>query len=179
VTSLVSWLRISRREVESIVTSDVNRHSELDRRTVLRGTGAIGALGALPLLATFNQKHRALQKRWTQWQADWLWMEAIAVKRQWEVKPLKIAHRSLGHRRGRTVDGGRGHSNGHDRTECGGDRTRDRHGPGRCHWSTRGLFSGVVAPAKEIGATKERRMGFSRAATPWPDDQFANRTVAS
>lgn len=48
-------------------------------------------IAMVPLLAACNRKDAPLQNLWTQWQADWRWMEAIAVKRQWEVKPLKIA----------------------------------------------------------------------------------------
>lgn len=33
----------------------------------------------------------ALHTRWTQWQAKWRWMEAIARKRHWRVTPLRIA----------------------------------------------------------------------------------------
>jgi ankyrin repeat protein len=62
--------------------------SQPNRRVVLRGTGAVGALS---LLAACDRKGDALQKLWTQWQADWRWMEAIAKRRQWELRPLKIA----------------------------------------------------------------------------------------
>jgi ankyrin repeat protein len=59
-----------------------------DRRTVLRGAGAASLA---PWLATCNRKDAALRDLWTRWQADWRWMEAIALRRQWEVTPLRIA----------------------------------------------------------------------------------------
>ncbi len=54
-------------------------------------TSSAAVLGTLPLLTACNQKDSDVQKLWAQWQSDWRWMEAIAVKRQWAVKPLKMA----------------------------------------------------------------------------------------
>ncbi len=73
------------------MSTKARRHKLPNRRTVLRGAGAVGSLSAIPLLAACDRKDDHLQKLWTQWQADWRWMQAIAVKRQWEVTPLKIA----------------------------------------------------------------------------------------
>jgi hypothetical protein len=43
------------------------------------------------MLAACERKDKVLQNLWAQWQADWRWMEAIAKKRQWMLKSLKIA----------------------------------------------------------------------------------------
>jgi hypothetical protein len=59
-----------------------------NRRAVLRG---VAVIGAMPLLMAASGKDGSLQELWTQWQADWRWMEAMAKKRGWDVKPLKIA----------------------------------------------------------------------------------------
>ena len=73
------------------MTKSVHRHSQPNRRVVLRGAGAAVTLGAVALLTACDRKDDALQKLWTQWQSDWRWMEAIAKKRGWDVKPLKVA----------------------------------------------------------------------------------------
>lgn len=69
-------------------TSINDRRSLLTRRLF---AGSAAAWCVTPLLAACDRKDPALQKLWTEWQSDWRWMEALAVKRQWEVKPLKIA----------------------------------------------------------------------------------------
>lgn len=68
----------------------MNRHdtTNLTRRAFVISTAAFSTV---PLLAACARKDDALQKLWTQWQADWRTMETIATQRGWDVTPLKIA----------------------------------------------------------------------------------------
>ncbi|MCC8538401.1 ankyrin repeat domain-containing protein [Xanthomonas axonopodis pv. poinsettiicola] len=48
-------------------------------------------LATAGMLGACTTQDTTMQTRWTHWQAQWRWMEAIARKRHWQVTPLLIA----------------------------------------------------------------------------------------
>ncbi len=62
----------------------------INRRTVLQGTAATLAGASAMWLSGSSKADDMTADIWPQWQRDWRRMEAIALKRGWELTPLRI-----------------------------------------------------------------------------------------